>query len=96
MNFVPVIQSQGTLQSCSSPISFLLYFPISFTKYRSSHSINIVNEIVEFISKSEFLEVSILAFIVILAQLIILLVKTYLKYWQDLTILQVQKLMPVR
>ena len=95
MNFVPVIQSQGIYFAILQFSDFIVVI-FSFTKYRSSHSINIVNEIVEFISKSEFLEVSILTFRAILAQLIILLVKTYLKYWQNLTILQVQKLMPVR
>ena len=54
-----------------------------------------VDGIVQVISKPEFLEV-ILTFIITLAELIISLVKTNLKYWQSLTVLQVQEPMTVR
>ena len=66
MTLVTLTQSQGTLRSCSSPISFLAFFTINFFQHRSSYSIDMVDGIVEVISKPEFLEV-ILTFIAILA-----------------------------
>ena len=56
MNFL--LLSQGTLQSCSSPVSFLIYFTINFTQYRSSHLVKMVDGIAEVISKPENLEAS--------------------------------------
>ena len=97
MNFVIVIQSQGALKSCTSPFSFLVYFTINFTKYISIHSVNMVDGIAEVISNPESLEVIHTIFYSHTSlKLRISLVKTNLKYWQNLTILQAQKPMPVR
>ena len=61
------------------------------------HSVKMVDVIVEIISNPEFLEViHTNVYSHTSLKLIISLVKTNLKYWQNLTILQVQKPMPVR
>ena len=64
MNFVTLIQSQGTLQSNSYPGSFLVYFSVQidyqFCVIQKQPNLNSVmaDERVEVINKPEFLEAS--------------------------------------
>ena len=58
MAFVTLAQSKGTSSAFSSPISFLVYLASNFTQYRKSHSVNMVDWLVEVSSKPEFSEAS--------------------------------------
>ena len=64
MNFVTLIQSQGTLQSNSYPNSFLVYFTVQidyqFCVIQKQPNLNSImaDERVEVINKPEFLEAS--------------------------------------